>query len=37
MAEGVGPGLIKGPIEGLAFRSLVGGEQPSQPFRYDVE
>lgn len=37
MAESVGPVFIKGPVDGLAFRSLVGVEQLSQPFRYDVE
>jgi type VI secretion system secreted protein VgrG len=37
MAESVGPVLIKGPVKDLHFRSLVGVEQLSQPFRYDVE
>jgi type VI secretion system secreted protein VgrG len=37
MAESIGPVTIKGPVEKLHFRSLVGVEQLSQPFRYDVE
>jgi type VI secretion system secreted protein VgrG len=37
MAESTGPVLIKGPVADLHFRSLVGVEQLSQPFRYDVE
>ncbi len=37
MAESIGPVTIKGPVEKLHFRSLVGVEQLGQPFRYDVE
>jgi len=37
MAESIGPVVIKGPVEELHFRSLVGVEQLSQPFRYDIE
>jgi type VI secretion system secreted protein VgrG len=37
MAESTGPVIIKGPVDKLHFRSLVGVEQLSQPFRYDVE
>jgi type VI secretion system secreted protein VgrG len=37
MAESVGPATMDGPMPGLEFRSLVGVEQLSQPFRYDVE
>jgi type VI secretion system secreted protein VgrG len=37
MAESVGPVTMDGPASGLEFRSMVGVEQLSQPFRYDVE
>jgi type VI secretion system secreted protein VgrG len=37
MAESIGPVTMDGPAPGLEFRSMVGVEQLSQPFRYDVE
>jgi type VI secretion system secreted protein VgrG len=37
MAESIGPVKMDGPVSGLEFRSMVGVEQVSQPFRYDVE
>ncbi|HWO12722.1 MAG TPA: type VI secretion system tip protein TssI/VgrG [Polyangiaceae bacterium] len=37
MGESIGPVVIKGPVDKLEFRSLVGVEQLSQPFRYDIE